>query len=563
MAINVMEDITDLKRAEHSQRLLAEAGEVIGASMDSERIVQRVCDLAVAPWLSDWCSVHLPDEEGGIVLAAHASSSPKSASHLLELDRRFPALPGAPRGVPHVLEAGATEIYADVTLDLMEAEARSPEHLALMQRAGPYSALLALLIARGRVLGVLSLLRLGEGRRYGAEDVAMVEELGRRVGIAVDNARLYAERSYIAKTLQASLLPAELPDIPGLETGARFRATGEGNDVGGDFYDLFEAGGGGWSVVVGDVCGKGPDAAAVTALARYTLRAAAMREPRPSAGLRILNEALLRQRSDLRFATVAYASLVPESGGARVELASAGHPLPLVLRSDGSVEVVGSTGTLVGVVPDPDLDDASAYLREGDALVFYTDGVTEARDEGGGILGERRLERLLSSCAGMDADGIAATVERAAVERQNGDTRDDIRRSPPFRGRTLSSCCQPGENGYKSGCLCGPARRRRTGGNHSHNPTWPVDGLIRQVGLSLANRWWPSRRGPRAQRALPPARGPRPAAARDRASPGHGARDQLGAPRGRRGRGARRARRARARAGGDRQPGLDLQARGP
>ena len=426
MAINVMEDITDLKRAEQSQRLLAEAGEVIGASMDSERIIQRVCDLAVAPWLSDWCSVHLPDEEGAIVLAAHASSSPESARHLLELDRRFPALPGAPRGVPHVLETGETELYADVTPDLMEAEARSPEHLALMQRAGPYSALLAPLIARGRVLGVLTLLRLGEGRRYGADDVAMVEELGRRVGIAVDNARLYAERSYIAKTLQASLLPAELPDIPGLETGARFRATGEGNDVGGDFYDLFEAGGGGWSVVVGDVCGKGPDAAAVTALARYTLRAAAMREPRPSAGLRMLNEALLRQRSDLRFATVAYASLVPESGGARVELASAGHPLPLVLRSDGSVEVVGSTGTLVGVVPDPDLDDASAYLREGDALVFYTDGVTEARDEGGGILGERRLERLLSSCAGMDADGIAATVERAAVERQNGDTRDDI-----------------------------------------------------------------------------------------------------------------------------------------
>ena len=100
---------------------------------------------------------------------------------------------------------------------------------------------------------------------------------------AIDNARLYAERAYIASTLQQSLLPAELPEIPGLETAARFRPTGEGNDVGGDFYDLFAAGGRGWSVVMGDVCGKGPDAAAVTALARYTLRAAAMRDRLPSA----------------------------------------------------------------------------------------------------------------------------------------------------------------------------------------------------------------------------------------------------------------------------------------
>ena len=425
MAINVMEDITELKRAEQAQRLLAEAGRIIGASMDSERILQRVCDLAVVPWLSDWCSVHVIDDEGEIVMAAHASSRTENAKAILELDSRFPARHGE-RGVTHVLETGETELYSDVTPEMIEAGARSPEHLALIRRAGPYSALIAPLVARGRVLGALTLLRLGPGRRYDREDVAMVEELGRRVGIAVDNARLYAERSYIAKTLQQSLLPAELPDIPGLETGARFRATGEGNDVGGDFYDLFEAGGGGWSVVVGDVCGKGPDAAAVTALARYTLRAAAMREPRPSAGLRILNEALLRQRADLRFATVAYASLVPEAGGASVQLSSAGHPLPLVLRRDGSVETVGASGTLVGVVPDPDLSDAPAFLGDGDALVFYTDGVTEARDENGGIFGESQLAELLRSCAGMDADGIAATVERAAVERQSGDTRDDI-----------------------------------------------------------------------------------------------------------------------------------------
>ncbi len=163
----------------------------------------------------------------------------------------------------------------------------------------------------------------------------------------------------------------------------------------------------------------------MTALARYTLRAAAMSEPVPSEGLRTLNDALLQQRNDLRFATVAYASLAPENGGMRVKVASAGHPLPLLLRKDGKVEPVGIEGTLVGVVPDPDLADASAHLNGGDSLVFYTDGVTEARDASG-MMGEHRLQTLLASCAGMDADSIAAAIEGAAVEMQEGETRDDI-----------------------------------------------------------------------------------------------------------------------------------------
>ena len=145
-------------------------------------------------------------------------------------------------------------------------------------------------------LGVLSLVTGRSGRRFDARDLELAEELARRCGTAVDNARLYRERGYIARTLQESLLPSELPEIPGIEAAARFRPTGEGNEMGGDFYDLFATGDRGWTVVVGDVCGKGPDAAAVTALARYTLRAAAMRERLPSRELHVLNEALLRQR---------------------------------------------------------------------------------------------------------------------------------------------------------------------------------------------------------------------------------------------------------------------------
>jgi serine phosphatase RsbU (regulator of sigma subunit) len=288
------------------------------------------------------------------------------------------------------------------------------------------SALVVPMTARGRTLGTLTLATDQSGRRFDAQDLALAEELARRCATAVDNARLFSERAYIARTLQQSLLPAELPDIPGFEAAARFRPIGEGNEVGGDFYDLFESGGRGWTVVMGDVCGKGPDAAAVTALARYTLRAAAMRERLPSRSLELLNEALLRQRADRRFCTVAYAYLEPLAEGARIGFASGGHPLPLLLRADGTVEPVGAPGTLLGVVPDPNFEDRSLALAPGDALVFYTDGVIESRASNGSSLNEERLADVVAGCAGADADAIAACVEDAALAAQNGSPRDDI-----------------------------------------------------------------------------------------------------------------------------------------
>ena len=194
--------------------------------------------------------------------------------------------------------------------------------------------------------------------------------------------------------------------------------------MGGDFYDLFATGDRGWTVVMGDVCGKGPDAAAVTALARYTLRAAAMRERLPSRSLSLLNEALLRQRDDRRFCTVAYAYLEPLDDGARVGFASGGHPLPLLVRPDGEVEPIGAPGTLLGVLPDPSFEDRAVSLAPGDALVFYTDGVIESRGADGS-LDEARLAELLTSCAGLGADAIAAAVEAAALSSHD-QRRDDI-----------------------------------------------------------------------------------------------------------------------------------------
>jgi PAS domain S-box-containing protein len=422
MGINVIEDITRLKRAERAQRFLSESSAVLASSLDPRELLSRIATLAV-PEVADWCAVDLAGD-GEITRVALAHQNPALLEKAEELQQRYPPDPWDDRGVTQVLRTGRPELYSEIPDELLREAVVDEEHYRLIKEFGMRSAMIAPMTARGRTVGAMSFVTGPGGRRFDELDLELAEELARRCATAIDNARLFTERAYIARTLQQSLLPAELPDIPGVEIAARFRPTGEGNEVGGDFYDLFETDRG-FTVVMGDVCGKGPDAAAVTALARYTLRAAAMREQQPSRSLRLLNEALLRQRDDRRFCTVAYGHLEPGNGAARLRFASGGHPLPLVVRPDGSVQAVGSPGTLLGVVPNPRFADHSVSLTPGDAVVFYTDGVIEGR--GGGLsFDEQRLSELLAACAGAGADTIAARIEDAAVDAQSGRTRDDI-----------------------------------------------------------------------------------------------------------------------------------------
>ena len=424
MAINVIEDITAHKRSELAQRLLAQSGAMLASSLDPNVLVQNVARLTV-PELADWCAVDLRTQDGRIERAGLAHTDPQAVASAEELARRHPIDPDARAGVANVLRTGAAELHAEIPDGLIRDVAVDDEHYRLLKAVGMRSAIIAPLLARERVLGALTLVSADSGRQFDEQDLELARQLALRCAGALDNARLQAERAYIARTLQQSLLPTELPQIPGIDAAARFRPTGEGSEVGGDFYDLFTTGGRGWTIVMGDVCGKGPDAAAVTALARYTLRAAAMRERLPSRSLSVLNEALLRQRDDRRFCTVAYAYLERVTGGARVAFASGGHPLPLLLRRDGTVEAVGAPGTLLGIVPDPRLADRTFSLEPGDALVFYTDGVVEARGADGS-LDEDRLAALLASLAGHGADAIAAAVEEAALRSSEGRPRDDM-----------------------------------------------------------------------------------------------------------------------------------------
>ena len=228
-----------------------------------------------------------------------------------------------------------------------------------------------------------------------------------------------------AEILQESLLPAQLPKPPGIDTAANFRAAGKGNLIGGDFYDLFEDDDGSWTVVVGDVMGKGASAAATTGLARYTLRAAAVQERSPSRILELLNDAILRQ-SPQQLCTVACGRLeLTDTGGAQVTLSIAGHPLPLALRLDGRVESLGQPGTLLGLVQDPQLTDYSVELAPGDALILYTDGLTDAYAPGR-ILKRAELVTALQSRTGGDAEAIASGLEAAALAGRTAEPRDDI-----------------------------------------------------------------------------------------------------------------------------------------
>jgi sigma-B regulation protein RsbU (phosphoserine phosphatase) len=228
----------------------------------------------------------------------------------------------------------------------------------------------------------------------------------------------------LARTLQASFLPPATLEVPGLDVAGAYRPAGDGSEVGGDFYDVFETGRGTWGVVLGDVCGKGAGAAVLTSLARYAVRAEAPRTPYPSAVLTGLHDALLRHHPD-KFCTAIFLTLDRARDGVRVTLSSGGHHLPFRVRADGSCETIGTAGTIIGMLDTPQLTDTTTLLDPGDVLVLYTDGVVEARADGE-FFGEERLYDAIVASLAEDAQTVADRVVCEALDFQHGDARDDI-----------------------------------------------------------------------------------------------------------------------------------------
>jgi serine phosphatase RsbU (regulator of sigma subunit) len=241
----------------------------------------------------------------------------------------------------------------------------------------------------------------------------------------VENARIYTERTRIAHILQRSLLPESLPEIPGVELQALYHAAGELNEVGGDFYDVFAYGQDRWMLVIGDVCGKGPRAAGVTALARHTLRAAAIGGQSPAGMLSTLHEALLRQPPGADLCTVCLVMLTRVQDGARLTIALAGHPPPLLISAGAEVEQAGLSGTVLGVVDPVSIEESEITLCTGETLLLYTDGVIEAGRPDRQLAEEGLLE-LCAAAPNLPLEGFLEHIERAALTRARGRLRDDI-----------------------------------------------------------------------------------------------------------------------------------------
>lgn len=277
----------------------------------------------------------------------------------------------------------------------------------------------------GAELGTLALAFRGP-RVFTPPETEFLLALARQAGLALDRTRLYEDRAYVARKLQEGLLPDRLAEIPGMEAAVVYESISGGGEVGGDFYDLFEGAPDRWLACVGDVCGKGTEAAVITGLARHTVRAIGRTSSSPAEVLGFLNGALRRHTAVASFCTVGCASIAARPGGGfDVQVSSGGHPFPLLLRADGALEEVEVIGTMLGVSDVPDLTEVSLALAPGDALVLYTDGVTDARRVGGERFGDERLLAAVRGAAGLDADGIADAVESAVRTHLPGQSADD------------------------------------------------------------------------------------------------------------------------------------------
>ncbi|WP_329290870.1 SpoIIE family protein phosphatase [Streptomyces sp. NBC_01455] len=414
-----------------SLSFLVEASDLLAGTLDRDQTLALMAQMTV-PTLATWCAVYT---------IADQASDPYLSYVLHEDEERIDGLkallskiappdpvptPGA-RVWPAPAEA-AHQAALRTSMRSLGLGERSPVSsgigttLATAAAVGGETVVLPL-VARNRVIGMLTLGKPSD-EHFRQEILELAEDLSRRAALALDNARLYSERTAISQSLQRSLLPPELPHIEGVEVEVIYRAAGEGNEVGGDFYDLFPIRDGAYGFAIGDVCGTGPEAAAVTGLARHALRLLAREGFGGPAVLERLNSAILDEGARSRFLTLLYGELWPqEDGSAVLKVVCAGHPLPLRLRQDGTVEAAAEPQPLLGVMEDLELYEQTVTLDPGDVLLCVTDGVTERR-EGTRMLGDDGLTDVLTTCTGLTAGAVAARVMRA-VERFASDAPSD------------------------------------------------------------------------------------------------------------------------------------------
>jgi PAS domain S-box-containing protein len=417
-AVNVSEDVTDVKEAELFQRLLADAGVALAASLDYQHTLQQVAEMAV-PDFADWVGVDLLSPAGELELVALAHADPEKVALGHKMRERYPSSMEDEGGTAEVIRTGEPQIVQEIPDHLLVEAAQDEEHLELIRSIGLHSIMVMPLRFGDEILGTMSFVL--SRRRFSEADQVLARALCRRAVVAIENSRLYTERANIAKTLQDGLLPPTLEPPPGWEAAVLFRAAGSANEVGGDFYDVVRLDDG-WISFIGDVTGKGAAAAAITARARYTMISVAQLTGEATAALERVNIALT-ELGGLPFCTVACAQFRGDPGG--LEIMSAGHPLPFVVGRDG-VSEAGQPGPLLGFDPEMSWKPQGVEVERGDSIVLYSDGVTDAVGAGRESFGEERLRRLLHDARGDTAANLIERLDRELLAFQDSEQRDDI-----------------------------------------------------------------------------------------------------------------------------------------
>jgi hypothetical protein len=415
--VNLIEDVTETKRNEIAQRLMAETLRTLAEAPDLPSTLQAIADAAV-PSLADWVAVNMVDQSGTIRTLAIAHRDPDKVRMGWYLNHRWPA-DHESGGLGEVIRSGEPLLIHEITDEMLARRARDAEHLGILREVGLNSAMIAPILTGERILGALSFVS-ATSRRFDGRDLRLASALGRQTGVIIDSAEFQAAQSHIAQTLQAGLIPRALPVVEGWAVSSAYRAAGRAVQAGGDFYDVVSFDGG-WAALIGDVVGKGAEAAALTALARHTLAAIVETTGDLAYALEVLNRRLRRRSDDYRsLCTVAAVVVTPDE---QVTVYSAGHPLPLLHR-DGAVWPVGRPSPMLGYVDDLEILATPVAVEPGDQLILYTDGVLDAigSDE---RFGEARLletVRLLADGAGATADRILDAIDGF----RDSDQADDI-----------------------------------------------------------------------------------------------------------------------------------------
>jgi PAS domain S-box-containing protein len=416
-AVTIIEEITAAKRSALRIEFLARTSQVLASSLDYQDTLRTVAGLAV-PQIADWCAVDLFDDDGAREPVAVAHTDPAKLEMAERLRAFEPHELDPEQGLGRVRGTGESLLYTEIPDELLVEAAVDAEHLRLLRAVGMRAVLIVPMTARSRTIGALTMVSAESGRTFDQGDLEFAGQIAERAALAVENARLYTERSDVARTLQRSLLPEALPQIPGWEIAALYRPAGHGNEVGGDFYDFWEVGED-WLMMIGDVTGKGVPAAAVTSLVRHTAWAASDFDPRPG-GILARVDAGLKRGPSLSVCTALCMRISREQG----MLAAGGHPLPLRVSEQG-IDQIGRHGTLLGAFSRLEWPETPFVMRPGETLVVITDGVTDTVGEGGERFGTRRLREILADVPGEEPMEIRQRLVAALEDFQVGSQTDD------------------------------------------------------------------------------------------------------------------------------------------